>query len=448
MLLTINCEGPDAMDLSWLLHKRPNRFQAFNLGYGKAFVFFTEYSQNSCTACLLLEIMPDALNDLCKSKDGEFQYVNSRQYLSSSLLAGAIGKAYSSAIKGTCQDKPDLVGKKHGFKVRINNFSCRLNPIFIDRIFSPLGYQIEWRNIQINDEYCTGGFICGDLQLSIDATLQEILSHLYILLPVFDRQTHFWLDESQLQKFIRHCQGWLGRHPEKRLIINEYFGPVSELKYRLMKHFGVIRPLADKSRTPTFNQMRRSAISDVIAASGAKTIIDLGCGDGSFVFSLHGQNRYEKLAGMDASAQNIENARKKFDSPFFHRRKSPEFFIGSITYRDKRISGYDAVILSEVIEHFEPERMDGVMRNILGEARPKLFVMTTPNKAYNQEFPFLEAGEFRHPDHRHEFGEDEFISFCEKYAAVFGYDLEISHVGVELSRIGSPTFMGIFKKCA
>lgn len=448
MLLTINCKDQDAMDLSWLLHKRPDRFQKFDLGYGNAFIFFPEYARDNCTACLLLEIRPDSLNDLCKARDGEFQYVNSRQYLSSSLLSAAIGKTFSSALKGVCQDTPALVDKHHDIEIRISNFSCRINPDFIERILTPLGYGIEWEILPNDGYYSDGGFSYGDLRLRIHATVQDTLSHLYILFPVFDRQTHFWLGESHLQKFIRHSQKWLGGHPEKRLIINEYFGPAADLKHRVLELFGALRTQDDNPQFASLNHARQSAIEGILAASGAKTVIDLGCGNGSLLSLLHEKNSYEKLAGMDVSAKSIESARKKFEPPFLHARVAPEIFIGSLTYSDKRISGYDAAILSEVIEHFETERMDSVMRNILGEARPRLFVMTTPNKAYNQEFPFLEHGALRHPDHRHEFDESEFSGFCEKYAHMFDYNLEMAHIGEELSDVGAPTLLGIFKKCS
>lgn len=360
----------------------------------------------------------------------------SRQYLSSSLLAGAIGKAFSSALKGVCHDKPFLVDKEYDFEIRISNFSCRINPGFIEKIFVPLGYTLEWESLAKERTHFSGSSY-GNLNLNVHATLQNTLSHLYILFPVFDRQMHFWLGESQLQKFIRHSQNWLGSHSEKRLIINEYFWPASELKYRAMECFGALRSQDGSSLSPTLNQMRQSAIETVLTTNAVKTVIDLGCGDGSFVYFLSECKKYGKLAGMDVSAKNIETARKRFGYPFFHSREFPEFFIGSLTYRDKRM-----------IEHFKPERMDSVLRNILGEAGPKLFVMTTPNKAYNREFNFLESGELRHPDHRHEFDETEFAVFCEKYAAMFGYKLEIAHIGEEISGSGSPILMAIFKKCA
>ena len=448
MLLTIACNGPDATDLSWLLHKRPDRFQKFDLGYGNAFIFFPEYARDRCTACLLLEIRSDSLNELCKAKDGEFQYVNSRQYLSSSLLSAAIGRAFSSALKGVCQDKPSLVDKSYDIEIRISSFSCRINPDFIERILAPLGYGIEWEELQKEEDYLDGGFSYGDLHLRIHATLQNVLSHLYILFPVFDRQTHVWLGETQLQKFIRHSQKWLGEHPEKRLIINEYFGPAADLRYRMLELFGALRNQDDNPQYASLNYARQSAIDGVLAASGAKSVIDLGCGNASLLSYLHEKDTYEKLAGMDVSAKNIESARKKLGSSFLHTRATPDLFIGSLTYSDKRIFGYDAAILSEVIEHFETERMDSIMRIILSEARPKLFVMTTPNKTYNHEFPFLEPGAFRHPDHRHEFDKNEFSEFCERYASMFDYDFEMSHIGEELSEVGAPTLMGIFKKCS
>lgn len=99
-----------------------------------------------------------------------------------------------------------------------------------------------------------------------------------------------------------------------------------------------------------------------------------------------------------------------------------------------------------MIEHFEVERMDLVMKNIFEHAQPSLFIITTPNKSYNIEY-HLKDDEIRHPDHRHEFTEAEFSSFCQKFASQYNYELEIITIGEKLPELGAPTLMGIFKKC-
>lgn len=443
MLMTITCKGSDAQDLSWLLHKRPDRFQAFNLPYGTAYVFFPEYSDNKCIVTLLLDVESSGLNDICKAKDGEFQYVNPRQYLSGSLLSGAITKVFASAIKGVCEEKPELVDKVFNYEMEITSFSCRLNPDYIEKLFLPLGYEIDFT--KPSGQYSEIAQQFGNLKLIARTTLQKLLSQLFILLPVFDRQLHFWIGESQLEKFIRHSTGWLENHPEKSFIINEYFWPASELKYRVLEYFNAI-PSADE-KAPGLNALRQEEIINSLIRHDATSILDLGCGNGSLLELLAQEKRFSKIAGMDIAARNIDEARKKLCSPGRRLCEAEYVFVGSLTYKDKRISNYDALVLSEVIEHFELERMVLVMKNIFEHAKPRLFIMTTPNKAYNIEY-LLKYDEIRHPDHRHEFNEEEFTSFCQKFASQYNYELEMSSIGEKLPELGAPTLMGIFKKCA
>lgn len=446
MLLNISCMGPDATDLSWLLHKRPDRLQKFDLPFGQAFVFFPEYSQAKSSVCLILETDHEGLNELYKNRDGEFQFVNPRQFISSSLLSTAMSRIFSSALRGQCPEKPELIQKNFDFEVEIINFSCRFSSDRLESILAPLGYTYKLSGM--DQKFSAFLPHLANLNLAAHGTLQKLLSQLFILIPVLDRHIHYWIDEEQLQKFIRFSQGWLENHPEKRLIINEYFRSAPELKYKALEIFTALLSLGEKEKAPSLNELRQKAIESILVRNGIKSLIDLGCGEGSLLARLKESKSYTRLAGMDVSAKNVERARKKLLSPGIDPNYGLEIFPGSLTCRDKRLSGFDAAILSEVLEHFEPERMDLVMRNILGEARPDLLIVSTPNKTYNSQFPFLEEGELRHPDHRYEFTENEFIKFCQNYAAAFGYEFESSRVGEIQPSVGAPSLLGVFKKCA
>ena len=64
MFLTITTTHQPATDLGYLLHKHPERAQAFDLSCGTAHVFYPEASSESYTAALLPE------TDLIKLKRG------------------------------------------------------------------------------------------------------------------------------------------------------------------------------------------------------------------------------------------------------------------------------------------------------------------------------------------------------------------------------------------
>ena len=78
MLLTITYTGQNTTDLGYLLYKNPYRPQVFELNHGKAYVFYSEASNEHTTAALPLDIDPI---DLARGKAGTtggglFDYVN------------------------------------------------------------------------------------------------------------------------------------------------------------------------------------------------------------------------------------------------------------------------------------------------------------------------------------------------------------------------------------
>jgi hypothetical protein len=77
-------------------------------------------------------------------------------------------------------------------------------------------------------------------------------------------------------------------------------------------------------------------------------------------------------------------------------------------------------------------------------ARPRTVVLTTPNREYNGKWETLEAGRFRHPDHRFEWTRQEFQDWANGIAGRFGYAVQFSAVGPEDEKVGAPTQMGIF----
>src|SRR5262249_44954770 len=76
--------------------------------------------------------------------------------------------------------------------------------------------------------------------------------------------------------------------------------------------------------------------------------------------------------------------------------------LGALTYADRRLHGYDAAVLAEVVEHVDPGRLGALEQAVFGAAAPPAVLVTTPNAEYNPRYPGLAPGAFRHPDHRFE----------------------------------------------
>jgi len=97
MLLTITSTQQPASDLTYLLHKHPDRCQSFDMSFGKARVFDPEVGAERCTACLLLDV---DLVELVRGRNASSalaQYVNDRPHAASSFLSVAISRVFGSA---------------------------------------------------------------------------------------------------------------------------------------------------------------------------------------------------------------------------------------------------------------------------------------------------------------------------------------------------------------
>ena len=50
-------------------------------------------------------------------------------------------------------------------------------------------------------------------------TVHDLLTHLYVLLPVLDEEKHYYIGDAEVDKLLRHGEGWLDGHPERNLIV-------------------------------------------------------------------------------------------------------------------------------------------------------------------------------------------------------------------------------------
>src|SRR5262245_45149848 len=145
------------------------------------------------------------------------------------------------------------------------------------------------------------------------------------------------------------------------------------------------------------------------------------------------------VTGVDVSPRALEIAARRV-------RGDVMLLQSPLTYRDKRLRGYDAAALVEVIEHLDPPRLAALEANVFGSAQPSCVVVTTPNAEYNGMWETLPAGTFRHPDHRFEFTRAEFAEWASAVAGTHGYEVRFLPVGPEDAAVGAPTQMAVFSR--
>src|SRR5438270_9163019 len=142
MLLAITTTHRPATDLGFLLHKHPDRFQSYDLSFGRTHVFYPEATEERCTACLLLDVDPVGLVRGKGPDSGSLfaQYVNDRPYAASSFLSVAISQVFGSALQGRCKDRPELAAAPMPLSAGIEVLPVRGGGTFLRAVFGPLGY--------------------------------------------------------------------------------------------------------------------------------------------------------------------------------------------------------------------------------------------------------------------------------------------------------------------
>ncbi len=466
MLLTLTTSHRPATDLGYLLGKNPARAQSFELTFGKAHVFYPEATQERCTVALLVEVDPVGLVRNRRGPSGYVgaleQYVNDRPYAASSFLSVAISGVFGSALSAKCKDRPELVKTPLPLSASISALPCKAGEEFLPKLFEAVGYNLSATQLPL-DEKMTAWGASSYFHVELDARLplHQFLSHIYVLVPVLDNDKHYWVGEKEVEKLLRHGEGWLASHPERETITRRY------LKYQRRLIDDALAQLADEGETDSgavaeayadeehmieggisLNEQRLGAVLATLKSTGAARVLDLGCGEGRLLQVLLRDRQFTEIVGMDVSHRSLEVAREKlrYDRLPPAQKQRLRLMHGSLIYRDQRLAGFDAAAVVEVIEHLDRQRLASFERVLFECARPKHIVITTPNAEYNIKWDTLPAGTFRHYDHRFEWSRAEFQTWANGVAARYGYTVRFLPVGPEDPDVGSPTQLGVFAR--
>lgn len=540
MLLTITTTQKPATDLGYLLHKNPARVHESELPFGRVVMFYPEAGPERATFAMLLDIDPVALvrgrggpgsHSSAKTQLAE-HYVSDRAYAASSFLSVAMARTLRSALAGQSKERPELAARALPLSARVLPLPVRGSEGLVERLFVPLGYKVVVEPIGLDEtwpEWGASPYVA--LTLSATCRLADLLSHLYVLIPVLDRKKHYYVDRQEIDKLIANGAGWLSAHPERALIAQRYLHRQPSLAREALARLdedaaddaadgggvdvgdlsgglaqGSPSPLGAEGRgegagragasegTPPhpsllprgekerelsvqsastaadpaepgrqsakdaaeaaieapmrLHDQRLDRVVTVLKEAGARRVVDLGCGSGKLLSRLVDDRFFTDIVGIDASIAALEIAARRLKLERMNERQRARITIaqGALTYRDRRIEGYDAVALVEVVEHLDPDRLASLERVVFEFSRAPVVVVTTPNREYNALFSGMEPGALRHADHRFEWTREELATWAGAVAERFGFTVDIAGIGAADERLGAPSQLAVFTR--
>jgi len=119
---------------------------------------------------------------------------------------------------------------------------------------------------------------------------------------------------------------------------------------------------------------RLAEVYKVLVAHDARSVLDLGCGDGQLLELLAEDSRFIRLAGLDIDDEALDTARNHIKP-----RNGLELQVkrGSLLEASS-YSGFDAVTMIDVIEHLAASDLKTLEKVVFNNIRPRLFALTTP----------------------------------------------------------------------
>jgi SAM-dependent methyltransferase len=400
MLLTLRTTDRPQAGFARAPGHPPGEVRSVELPAGRAYLFHPAAD----AAAVLVELDPVAL------RAGAGPFPGYAPYAASGLLGTALGRLLAPALAAD-DDEPRAV------EARVWVLACP-DVSVLTRLFEPLGYAVEAARLPFDPEDPrSGASWLHAVALSGRQRLRDVVSHLRALLPLFDDGWARRARDAEAAGLWEEGRAWLETHPER---------PV--LEWRLLQ-----------LGRPVIHERRHHAVLAALKESGARRVLDLGCGPGELLASLLDEPQFDEVVGVEVARDELARAAARLAGG------RGRVLHGSLAYRDARLAGFDAAAVVEVIEHLDPPQLAAFEDAVWAGARPGTVAVTTPNADYNTLFPDR-GTRMRHPDHRFEWTRAEFRAWAEGVAARHGYGVRFGAVGPEDEHVGPLTQMAVFHR--
>lgn len=445
MQLTIQATGDNAKAISHLLSKNPaNLYERNQKGHLVRF-FYSKFTEQEVEATIF--VTPDPI-ELVQNNANSYDithYINDREFAVSSIFCSLIRSALGTALNGQPkEDYEEWVAHPFPLKLEFGPVVSTLTDQQLADLFEPLGFILDITRQEIDYSIqMKAESSARYLTLTGMKTVQESLRQLFVLIPVLDNYKHYYIDEKEIEKLERYGEGWLESHPLRDFIYRQSLR-FKELYSQVESQKPAVEQEVQVKRT-RLNELRYEKIAETVSQLKPESVVDFGSGEGKL------SERLGLIAGVREilAVEPSQSAAVKAAARFQKAQKNEHFTMpktlwGSLFYFDERLQGKDAMILCEVIEHIDEDRLPKAMETILQSYRPGALIITTPNREYNAVYEMEEH--FRHTDHRFEWTRAEFQQWCRERNYQDLYDLQFEGIGEEHDSQGHPTQMCIFTR--
>ncbi|GGF83821.1 3' terminal RNA ribose 2'-O-methyltransferase Hen1 [Paenibacillus albidus] len=473
MHLIIKAQGEGAGMLSRLLAKNPYNLYDRTDKEARVRIVFTSASEVETEA--VIYATPDPIDFVRGPSAPEdiTQYINDREFVTSSLFCSYIRAALGTALNGRPKEEYlPWVDHRFGLELTFGPVASNLPDRIVEELFTALGYDIEiTRGDGVYSFDLKSRSTVRRIRLRGEQTLQTALRQLFVLIPALDDYKHYFISGDEIDKIRRYGEGWLDSHPQRGLILKRSLRFANLIKQ--YEEFGRGLPGSspesdasdaqkpqetqetqassdgEETKEPKvrLNDLRYAAIADAVEALPSKAaVVDFGSGEGKLSARLVSVPGVKRIYAVEPSAVSQLRAMERFAKLEGKPGVTvPTPVTGSLFYYDESLRNQDVMILCEVIEHIDEHRLARVMETILAEYAPKVLILTTPNKEYN-EFYEMEAGTMRHNDHRFEWSRKQFSGWCGSWCERYSYSVEGKGIGEPSEAFGYPTQMAVFTR--
>lgn len=334
MFLSLTTTHRPATDLGYLLHKHPDRFHSFRLPFGLAHVYYPEVT--ATRACVVLTVDADFLWLSRMSRAESLPVVSDQAYIAGAMLSLALLQVFAGTLNGSSRDRPHLVHVELPLTVRLASLRQATDGLTPQQFFGPLGYAVSTQ--PINTQYCS-------LELVGTVRVQELLRHLLVGCAVLDQRRAVWLTAEDYPVILAQGQGWVEKHPEaasiRRALTASAALRLADPVSRLLG--GNVEPDLVGFTTAE----ARAAVLLRLRELGVRRLLVLGA-QADLLRALLEDNQLHEVVAADIVQSRLHEASERLRAATLPEgaRDRLRLVQTSLVYRDRRLLGADAVLVT------------------------------------------------------------------------------------------------------